>query len=83
VKSTSIAVLGAPAPTNPEEPLERLLTYAELSRETGIAKGTLYAMVSGGRIPYLRLGKRSVRFSRNAINEWFAADAVRGGEVAK
>jgi excisionase family DNA binding protein len=83
MKSTHVAVLGAPAPANPEEPLERLLTYAELSRETGIAKGTLYAMVSGGRIPYVRIGKRSVRFSRNAINEWLAVNAVSSEEVAK
>jgi excisionase family DNA binding protein len=42
-----------PAPAG--TPIEQLLTYAELATETGLPKGTLYALVSQGRIPHVRL----------------------------
>ena len=48
----------------------QLLTIAEVAQWTGLAVGTLYHLVSEGRIPVIRLSKRCIRFSRRALNEW-------------
>jgi predicted DNA-binding transcriptional regulator AlpA len=50
---------------------ERLLIdIRELSELTGIAVGSLYHMVSQGRVPCVKLSKRCLRFSLPAIREW-------------
>lgn len=56
-----------------------LLTYAALSKSSGIPIGTLYDLVSKGRIPHLRLGKRLVRFVEADVNAWLAAHKVATG----
>jgi excisionase family DNA binding protein len=49
---------------------DHLLTIAEVAQWTGLAVGTLYHLVSEGRIPVIRISKRCIRFSRCALNEW-------------
>jgi excisionase family DNA binding protein len=53
----------------------RLLTYAELSAATGIAKGTLQNLVSRKEIPHVKLG-HSVRFQPNEIAAWLKERSV-------
>jgi excisionase family DNA binding protein len=45
--------------------------------------GTLYALVSQGRIPHIRLGKRIVRFSAKALDAWLAENTVGTKTVEK
>lgn len=47
-----------------------LIDIRELSELTGIEIGSLYHMVSQGRVPCVRLSKRCLRFSLPAIREW-------------
>lgn len=66
-------------PTDPTLP--RLLTYSQLAEITGLSKGTLYSMVANGEVPHVRLGKRFVRFTEEAVQAWLASRAVdpKGG----
>ena len=52
------------------------LTYAEVSKITGLKVGTLYSMVHRREIPHARLGSRTVRFSRTEIDLWIAERSV-------
>ncbi len=45
-------------------------SYEQLSKETGIPKGTLYSLVCQKRIPHYRLGSRHVLFDRYEIKAW-------------
>jgi len=49
---------------------ERLLTISEVAEMTGMAVGTLYHVVSQGRIPVVRLSKRCIRFRYSDLLEW-------------
>ncbi len=51
----------------PERPLERLLTVDEVAELLRLSRGSVYHMVSQGRLPCIRLSKRCLRFSREAI----------------
>lgn len=55
---------------------ERLLSYSELAARIGINTSTLYTLVRQGRIPHVRLGRRLVRFSPQAVEQWIAANAA-------
>ena len=58
--------------SNQQDPERRdeKLTYEQLSIEWDVPKSTLYAWVHRRQIPFIRLGKRLVRFSRKAIEQW-------------
>ena len=51
--------------TSPE-----LMDYTETANRLGIKLGTLYAWVSQGRIPYIRLSGKLVRFDPASIERW-------------
>ncbi len=51
----------------PERSLERLLTVDEVAALLRLSRGSVYHMVSQGRLPCIRLSKRCLRFSREAI----------------
>src|SRR5262249_9723979 len=60
-----------------------LLTISEVATLTGFHEGTLRHWVSEGRIPFVRISARCVRFRRDAIERWLAALAIeprRDGE---
>ena len=59
------------------QPMSNLLTYRDASRLLQIPVGTLQWMVHQNRIPYVRLGKRTVRFDPREIDAW--VDACRAG----
>jgi excisionase family DNA binding protein len=54
---------------------QEFLEYRDLL-QYGIKLGTAYSLVSQGRIPHIRLGKRFVRFSKKSILEWLKSHEV-------
>ena len=46
---------------------ESLLTVTEVADLLRLSRGSVYHMVSQGRLPCIRLSKRCLRFSREAI----------------
>ncbi len=50
----------------------RLVDYSKLSKYLGVPVGTLYAWVHEGRLPYMRLSGRTVRFDLDQIDAWLA-----------
>ena len=46
------------------------MTYDHLSEFLQMPKGTLYALVHQKRIPHIRIGPRTVRFRKQAIEKW-------------
>lgn len=54
---------------------EVLLTYPEATAFLGIPIGTLYNWVSQQKIPFVRIGPRSVRFRKNELVAWLEARA--------
>jgi excisionase family DNA binding protein len=71
--------------TNPTEVLHVLtdkkwLTIAEAARYMGMSVGFLRKNVRLRTIPYTRIGTKSLRFDRNALDAWIAAHSC-GGEV--
>ena len=60
----------------------RLLTYNQLEQRYGIKVATAVSMVREGRIPYVRFGRRFIRFDVQAVERWIAEHEVsteRGG----
>lgn len=53
-----------------DEPLEVLLRE-EVSEILKTSLRTVDYLVATGQIPFSRIGKRGVRFSRKRIEEWF------------
>ena len=51
---------------------DALLNYDELSALLNVPKGTLYNLVWQGTIPHVRLGPKTVRFEKPAIDIWLA-----------
>ena len=49
---------------------DALLDYDELAAFLNIPKGTLYNLVWQDKIPHVRLGPKTVRFERPAIDAW-------------
>lgn len=47
-------------------------TYKQTADFLNMPIGTLYALVSEGRIPHIRLGNRLVRFDQDEIERWLA-----------
>lgn len=56
--------------------MDELLTYSEAARVLNLKIGTLYALVAQSRVPHVRLGRRLVRFSRAALDEWLRQHRV-------
>lgn len=57
--------------------MEDLMTYDQASKFLNFKLGTLYAFVSQGRVPHVRLGRRVVRFSRAALEAWLSERTVQ------
>lgn len=50
---------------------EEILTRDEAAELLKLPLRTLDYLVATGQIPFTRIGKRSVRFSRTRLMEWF------------
>jgi excisionase family DNA binding protein len=48
----------------------RLLKIDEVANMTGLAKGSIYHLVSQKRIPVVRLSKRCIRFRQSDLSDW-------------
>ena len=48
-----------------------ILTRKDVSKEYKLALGTVDYLVSTKQIPFSRLGRRGVRFSKKRLMEWF------------
>ena len=56
------------------------IRYLEAATITGVAVGTLYALVARKQIPFYRLSKRLVVFDVDELNDWMQARRnVRAG----
>lgn len=55
---------------NDKPKVEALLTVAETAEYLGLADGTVYHMISEGRLPVIRLSKRCVRFRLDDLDKW-------------
>ena len=51
---------------------DEILTRAETAELLKLPKRTLDYLVSTGQIPFARIGKRSVRFTRSRLLEWLS-----------
>jgi excisionase family DNA binding protein len=56
--------------------MQDLMTYEDTRKLLNVKVGTLYALVSQGKIPHVRLGRRLVRFDRAEIEAWLQQRAV-------
>jgi len=61
---------------NETAPPRPLLTYKKAAARLGMPVGTLYALVSEGRIPHIRLSRRMVRFDPEELEGWIDAQRV-------
>jgi excisionase family DNA binding protein len=61
---------------NSEIPNDDMLSYAEAAAFLGVKVATLYSMVARREVPFARLGKRLVRFSRAGLKTWVANRTV-------
>ena len=52
--------------------MSEILTRKEVSELFKMPIRTIDYLVSSGQIPFSRLGKRSVRFSKERLQEWFS-----------
>jgi excisionase family DNA binding protein len=58
-----------------------LVGYAEAAQLLGTSVNALYGWVYARRVPHIRLGKRTVLFSKAALARWIGARVVaaKGG----
>lgn len=54
---------------------DRLLKMQEVAELTGLSVGTVYHMVSQGRLPVVRLSARCIRTRLSALHEWWERHA--------
>ena len=48
-----------------------ILTKKEAAELIKISDATMNYLISTGQIPFIRIGKRGVRFSKKRLEEWF------------
>jgi len=54
----------------------KLLTYEEMSAVVGVPVATLQSWVHRRTVPFVRLGKRTVRFDAAVIERWLRSRAA-------
>ena len=62
------------------EDADRLWTVTEAACFLGLARGSLYHLISERRVPVVRISSRCVRFSRRALIEWVQSRTEPVGE---
>ena len=62
--------------TSSKEWPPRLITYKQLEKRFGIKVATAVSLVRDGRIPYVRFGRRFIRFDVEQIEQWIARHQV-------
>lgn len=51
--------------------MDPLLSIKDVAHLTGLAVGTVYHLVSQGRIPVVRISRRCLRFRQSDLLLWF------------
>lgn len=49
-----------------------LLTADDIAEQLGVSTKLVYKLVTGNKIPYVRVGQRNVRFRPESIERWLA-----------
>ena len=62
---------------------QRLLTIEEVARFTSLSVGTLYHMVSQGRIPVVRISRRCIRFRLSELLRWIEGRSANQAEIKR
>jgi excisionase family DNA binding protein len=62
--------------------LDPLLTAEQVASQLGLPAPRVYEMARQGVLPFVRIGKKLVRFEQTAIGAWVAAHRVTAGTVA-
>lgn len=57
--------------------MDRLLKIKELASMTGLHEVTLRQWTSQGKIPFVRLSKRAVRYPLSKVEEWINSKEVK------
>lgn len=55
---------------------KKMLTYPELAAVLNVPLGTLYSLKSRGELPFVRLGRRLIRFPADQIEKWIKERSV-------
>jgi excisionase family DNA binding protein len=63
--------------------MDKLLSIQDVSKITGLSVGTLYHLISQGRIPVLRISSRCVRFRTTDIEQWLAEKLVASQDTLR
>lgn len=63
--------------------MKLLLNIEEASAITGFSAGTLYHWVSQGRVPFVRLSKRCIRFRLSDLEAWLTKKTVPSVELER
>ena len=56
----------------------RLLNVEDAADYLGLAIGTVYHMISEGRLPVIRMNKRCVRFRLRDLDDWLDKKTAPG-----
>ncbi len=49
---------------------KNLLTYKQAAALLNVPVGTMYALVSQKRIPFIKIGTRFIRFEEEVLRQW-------------
>ena len=61
-----------------KETNDHLWNVRDVAEFLGLAQGTIYHLVSEGRIPFTRLSPRCLKFRRSEILAWIESKSKRG-----
>jgi len=60
-------------PANPSQPEALLLNERDAAKFLGISARTLWSLRKAGKIPFVEISPRCIRYSRAALQTWVAA----------
>jgi excisionase family DNA binding protein len=63
--------------------MSEMMNYTTAAEFLGVKVATLYSMVSRREVPFTRIGRRLVRFSRVELTNWLASRTVKPREGGK
>jgi excisionase family DNA binding protein len=72
VGATLLARLASPG-ISPPAVVDQLLTAEQVAAQLALPAPRVYEMARQGSLPFVRIGKKLVRFEQSAINSWIVA----------
>ena len=55
--------------------MSELLTARQVSKKLNVGLNSIYQMIYGNRIPFIVLGKKTIRFDEDKITEWIKSNS--------